>query len=180
MILAYQPWFLSPSRNPLLHFCKVRKGKRLLKGKLVIIPARLPEYVDQCAGENKTLPAAGWCQIGREYRAGGQEPQPCILITIIRWATKGKKRPSFIPARRCTGKRDHRIGRFAGPILQALEQNNYDQLHTQLLALESVRLKKPSLVVLEFRGVKPFRFWANYISEKGGLGDAGRQGRVSM
>lgn len=70
-------------------------------------------------------------------------------------------------------------GRFAGPIENALLRNQWEELHPQLLSLDAVELI-PNLVVLEGKGIKAFRFWAKFISAKGGPGAASRQGRVSM
>ncbi|SIO52944.1 hypothetical protein [Chitinophaga niabensis] len=179
VILAYQPWFLSPSQ-PVAAFLQSEEGKRLLKGKPVITLLGCRNmWINAQEKTKRYLQQAGAKLVGNIVLVD-KNPNLVSLITIIRWATKGKKEAFFLfPPAGVQEKEITESGKFAGPILQALEQNNYDQLHTQLLALESVELK-PSLVVLEFRGVKPFRFWANYISEKGGPGDAGRQGRVSM
>lgn len=69
--------------------------------------------------------------------------------------------------------------RFAAPIAEALQKNQWDTLHPQLLSLDAVELL-PNLVVLENKGIKAFRFWAKFISAKGGPGAPSRQGRVSM
>jgi hypothetical protein len=179
VIMAYQPWFLSPSQ-PVAAFLQSEEGIRLLKGKPVITLLGCRNmWINAQEKMKRYLQKAGAKLVGNIVLVD-KHPNLVSLITILRWATKGKKDAFFIfPPAGVQEKEITESGRFAAPILEALDQRNYDQLHPQLLALESVELK-PSLVVLEFRGVKPFRFWANYISERGGPGDAGRQGRVSM
>lgn len=179
VIMAYQPWFLSPSQ-PVAAFLQSEEGIRLLKGKPVITLLGCRNmWINAQEKMKRYLQKAGAKLVGNIVLVD-KHPNLVSLITILRWATKGKKEAFFIfPPAGVQEKEIVESGRFAAPILEALDHRNYDQLHSQLLALESVELK-PGLVVLEFRGVKPFRFWANYISEKGGPGDAGRQGRVSM
>ncbi|NSL88418.1 dialkylrecorsinol condensing enzyme [Chitinophaga solisilvae] len=179
VLLAYQPWFLSPSQ-PTAAFLQSEAAARLLKGKPVIT---------LLGSRNMWLNAQEKVK-GYLHKAGAQlvgnivlvdkSPNLVSLITILRWAFKGKKEATrFLPQ---AGVQENEIltsGRFATPIGSALSAKKWDDLHPQLLSLNSVELL-PNLVLLENNGIKAFRFWAKFISAKGGPGAASRQGRVSM
>ena len=179
VIMAYQPWFLSPSQ-PVAAFLQSEDGRRLLKDKPVVTLLGCRNmWINAQEKMKRYLQQAGAKRVGNIVLMD-KHPNLVSLITILRWATKGKKEAFFVfPPAGVQEKEIVESGRFAAPIQVALEKGNYDQLHAQLLELDSVELK-PGLIVLEQRGVKPFRFWANYISKKGGPGDVSRQGRVSM
>ncbi len=179
VLLAYQPWFLSPSQ-PVAAFLQSEEGKRLLKGKPVVTLLGCRNmWINAQEKVKRYLRQAGADLVGHIALAD-KNPNLVSLITILRWATKGKKDAFFIfpPA----GVQEKEIAasvKFGEPILEAVRQKRFDTLHAQLLALDSVEIN-PGLIVLEMRGVKPFRFWADYISKKGGPGESIRQGRVSM
>ncbi|WP_123864580.1 dialkylrecorsinol condensing enzyme DarA [Chitinophaga barathri] len=179
VLLAYQPWFLSPSQ-PIAAFLQSEEGKKLLKGKPVVTLLGCRNmWINAQEKVKRYLQQAGANLVGH-IALVDKHPNLVSLITILRWATKGKKDAFFVfPPAGVQEKEIKESVKFGEPILQAVEKKEYDGLHTQLLALDSVEIN-PGLIVLEMRGVKPFRFWASYISEKGGPGESIRQGRVSM
>lgn len=179
VILAYQPWFLSPSQ-PTAAFLQNEAAKQLLRGKKVItLLGSRNMWLNAQEKVKNYLQQAGANLVGNIVLVD-KSPNLVSLITILRWAFKGKKEATrFLPQ---AGVQENEIvtsGRFAGPIAAALQQNQWEELHPQLLALDAVELV-PNLVVLEGKGIKAFRFWAKFISAKGGPGAASRQGRVSM
>lgn len=179
VIMAYQPWFLSPSQ-PVAAFLQSPEAARLLKGKPVITLLGCRNmWLNAQEKTKKYLAGIGAHLVGNIVLVD-KSPNLVSLITILRWTGKGKKDAFFIfPPAGVQEKEIVESGRFAAPILQALEQQQFDRLHEQLLALDSVELK-PGLIVLENRGRGPFRFWARFISAKGGPGDERRKGRVTM
>lgn len=179
VLLAYQPWFLSPSQ-PTAAFLQSEAGKRLLKGKKVVtLLGSRNMWLNAQEKVKQYLTAAGANLVGNIVLVD-KSPNLISLITVLRWAFKGKKEATkYLPQ---AGVQENEIltsDRFAAPIEQALTNRTWEQLHPQLLSLNAVELL-PNLVVLESRGIKAFRFWANFISAKGGPGAATRQGRVSM
>lgn len=179
VILAYQPWFLSPSQ-PTAAFLQSEAAKQLLRGKKVVtLLGSRNMWLNAQEKVKQYLQQAGANLVGNIVLVD-KSPNLISLITILRWAFKGKKEATrFLPQ---AGVQENEIitsSRFAGPIAQALAGGKWEELHPQLLALDSVELL-PNLVVLEGKGIKAFRFWAKFISAKGGPGAASRQGRVSM
>jgi hypothetical protein len=70
VIMAYQPWFLSPSQ-PTAAFLQSEAAKQLLKGKKSSNPGGQQKYVAQCPGKSKKLPEPGRRRFGRKYSIGG-------------------------------------------------------------------------------------------------------------
>ncbi|WP_143305044.1 TroA family protein [Chitinophaga vietnamensis] len=179
VLLAYQPWFLSPSQ-PTAAFLQSEQGAQLLKGKNVVtlLGAR-NMWLNAQEKVKGYLQEAGATLVGNIVLVD-KSPNLVSLITILRWAFKGKKEATrFLPQ---AGVQENEIvtsSRFAAPLAEALDKKEWSQLHPQLLALNAVELL-PNLVLLEGNGIKAFRFWAKFISAKGGPGAPERQGRVSM
>ncbi|RFS24647.1 dialkylrecorsinol condensing enzyme [Chitinophaga silvatica] len=179
VILAYQPWFLSPSQ-PTAAFLQSEAGKQLLKGKKVItLLGSRNMWLNAQEKVKQYLHQAGAQLVGNIVLVD-KSPNLVSLITVLRWAFKGKKEATkYLPQ---AGVQENEIltsNRFAAPIENALTRQQWDTLHPQLLELNSVELL-PNLVILENRGIKAFRYWAKFISEKGGPGASSRQGRVTM
>jgi hypothetical protein len=179
VILAYQPWFLSPSQ-PTAAFLQSEQGRQLLKGKKVMtLLGSRNMWLNAQEKVKNYLQQAGATLVGNIVLVD-KSPNLVSLITILRWAFKGKKEATrFLPQAGVQEKEILASNRFAGPIGNVLNNRQWDDLHPQLLALDSVELL-PNLVVLEAKGIKAFRFWAKFISTKGGPGAPSRQGRVSM
>ncbi|HEY1164328.1 MAG TPA: hypothetical protein VGE90_04155 [Chitinophaga sp.] len=179
VILAFQPWFLSPSQ-PVAAFLQSQEAARLLKGKNVItlIGAR-NMWLNALETVKKYLYQIGAHLVGNIAMVD-TAPNLVSVITIVRWLLKGKKEATrFLPPAGVQEKDIQAAARFADPIGKALQQGNYQQVHQQLLELDAVTLK-PNLVLLENRGIKAFRFWSAYISAKGGPGAPERQPRLFM
>jgi hypothetical protein len=179
VIMAYQPWFLSPSQ-PTAAFLQSEAAKQLLKGKKVVtLVGSRNMWLNAQEKVKNYLNQAGAGLVGNIVLVD-KSPNLISVITILRWAFKGKKEATrFLPQ---AGIQENEIitsGRFAGPIENALLRNQWEELQPQLLSLDAVELV-PNLVVLEGKGIKAFRFWAKFISSKGGPGAASRQGRVTM
>lgn len=179
VILAFQPWFLSPSQ-PVAAFLQSQEAARLLKGKNVItlIGAR-NMWLNAQETVKKYLYQIGAHLVGN-IALVDTAPNLVSVITIVRWQFKGKKEATrFLPPAGVQEKDIQAAARFADPIGKALHNGNYQQVHPQLLELDAVTLK-PNLVLLENRGIKAFRFWSAYISAKGGPGAPERQPRLFM
>lgn len=179
VILAFQPWFLSPSQ-PVAAFLQSPEAASLLKGKNVItlIGAR-NMWLNALETVKKYLYQAG-AQLVGNIALVDTAPNLVSVVTIVRWQFKGKKEATrFLPPAGVQEKDIQAAARFADPIGKALQNGNYQQVHQQLLELDAVTLK-PNLVLLENRGIKAFRFWSAYISAKGGPGAAERQPRLFM
>lgn len=179
VILAFQPWFLSPSQ-PVAAFLQSQEAARLLKGRNVItlIGAR-NMWLNALETVKKYLYQIGAHLVGN-IALVDTAPNLVSVITIVRWQFKGKKEATrFLPPAGVQEKDIQAATRFAAPIGKALQNGNYHQVHQQLLELDAVTLK-PNLVLLEKRGMRAFSFWSAYISAKGGPGAPERQPRLFM
>jgi hypothetical protein len=174
VIFGYQPWFLHPSQ-PITAFLQ-SENARILKGKkvLTVIGCRnMWLNAQECVKQD--LIKAGAELVGNIVLTDSY-PNLISTLTVIRWAFSGQKeRSRFLPPAGVQDREINSATRFGQPILDYLTGKG--NLSEALLAKGAVELK-PGLVLLEKRGMKNFRYWANYISEKGGPGDPARVGRV--
>ena len=179
VILAYQPWFLSPSQ-PTAAFLQNEQGKQLLKGKPVItLMGCRNMWLNAQEKVKGYLQAAGAHLVGNIVLVD-KSPNLVALITVLRWQFKGKKEATAIlPPAGVQEKDIVESVRFAEPIRKVLQTRQWDTLQPELLKLKAVELL-PNLILLEDRGIRAFRYWSNFISAKGGPGAPERQGRVSM
>ncbi|KYP13978.1 hypothetical protein [Flavihumibacter sp. CACIAM 22H1] len=178
VILGYQPWFLSPSipTSSFLQsdFAKVLDGKPVLtvlgtrnmwlnaqekvKARLLALNARLVGSI-VLADTNHNL---------------------ISLLTIIRWNFTGRKEASkWLPEAGVQTADIKNAARFGSIIRNAVESGNWEGLQPALLAAGAVELK-PTLIILEKRGIKQFRKFARYIREKGERGNPDRLPRVLL
>ncbi|UYQ91832.1 hypothetical protein MKQ68_17235 [Chitinophaga horti] len=179
VVLAYQPWFLSPSQ-PVTAFLQSEAGKRLLKGKnvLTLVGAR-NMWLNPQERVKQYLKDAGANLVGNVVLVDKHNNLVSVL-TVFRWAFKGQKEASgLLPEAGVSSADIQAASRFGEPIARALVTKDWSSLQPALLKLGAVEIN-PGLVVLEARAQKPFRFWAGYIAEKGGPGAAERQGRIKM
>lgn len=179
VILAYQPWFLSPSQ-PTAAFLQSESAARLLKGKPVItLMGCRNMWLNAQERVKEYLQKAGAHLVGNIVLVD-RSPNLVALITVLRWQFKGKKEATaFLPPAGVQEQDILNAVKFGGPIAKVLETRQWDQLQPQLLELGAVELK-PDLILLEDRGIRAFRYWSKFISAKGGPGAPERQGRVSM
>ena len=178
VVLGYQPWFLNPSQ-PISALLQ-SDGAKLLGGKKVLTVV---------GSRNMWLHAQ---ETIKEYLIGLQatlvgnivltdsNPNLISLLTVIRWSFSGQKEAKgLLPAAGVQAIDIQRAARFGAIIYRHLHEDNLIDLHRALMAAGSVKLK-PGLVILEQRGIRNFRKWAKYISEKGGPGAQERLPRVKL
>lgn len=178
VIFGYQPWFLNPS-SPITGFLKSRYAS-LLKGKpvLTIIGSR-NMWLNAQEEVKKDLRALGANLVGNIVLTD-RNPNVVSTLTVIRWAFTGKKEASgILPAAGVQDRDIKAVSRFGKTILNHTVSKQWQQLQQALLAQGAVHLK-PGLILLEQRGIKNFRKFAQFIREKGGPGDPNRRGRVLL
>lgn len=179
VILGYQPWFLNPSQ-PTTSFLKSDEAKKLLRGKPVVTVVGCRNM--WLHGQEKVkedLKDIGANLVGNIVLTD-TNPNLVSLITIIRWAFSGHKEATkWLPPAGVQNRDIEAAHRFGQPIYDHLANNELDKLQSKLLDAGAIHLN-PGLVLLEKSGIKRFRFWAKFIREKGGPGDANRLGRVML
>jgi hypothetical protein len=178
VIFGYQPWFLSPSL-PTTGFLKSEYA-RILKGKNVVtvVGARNMWLNAQEKVKNALS------NLGAHLRGNivlvDSNHNLVSLFTVIRWTFKGQKEASgMLPEAGVQTPDIHAAERFGPLLLQAAQRKQYDTLQAQLLDSKAVTLK-PTLIVLEKRGITNFRKFAKFIREKGERGNPARRPRVKL
>ncbi len=178
VILGYQPWFLSPSL-PTTGFLKSEYAS-ILKGKNVVTVV---------GSRNMWLNAqekvkAALNRLGANLKGNivlfDRNHNLVSLFTVIRWTFKGQKEASGILPEAGVQTPDIKAAARFGPVLlNALQQNQLDSLQTRLLEAQAIQIK-PTLIVLEKRGITNFRKFSKYIREKGERGNPARLPRVKL
>lgn len=180
IILAWQPWFLSPS-IPIHAFLQSTTAHLLLKGKPVvtIIGSRNmwisgQERIREYLREAEAVPVGNIVLYDRA-------PNLLSVISIIRWLFTGEKGRylKVIPPAGVSEKEIREASRF-GPILRfALQQGDFNNLRSDLVHAGAADIFT-ELVMIEKRGIVLFRLWARFIRKKGPIGDPARLFRVRM
>jgi hypothetical protein len=180
VIIAWQPWYLSPS-IPTHSFFQHETAKKLLSGKPVVTiigsrnmwimaHERIREYL-------KSMQAKPVGNIVLYDRA----PNLLSVISIIRWLIMGKKERylKIIPPAGVSEMDIRNSSKFGEIILDSIRRNDFTQLRSSLVSAGAVDVL-PSLAMLEKRGKIFFRLWAAFILKKGNYGDPARIRRVRL
>jgi len=175
VILGYQPWFLSPSR-PISSFLQSNDGKRILKDKpaITVIGCRNMWLNAQEKTKRRLLDANA--KLVGNVALIDRSSNLVSLVTILRWLLGGKKETFGITAGVSANDIEH-AKEFGASINEALQQNNFDNLQTQLNNKGAVDIN-PSLVLMERRGQKGFSIWSKFIAAGGTSQSLGRKIRV--
>lgn len=178
VLFGFQPWFLHPSQ-PINSFLKSEHAA-FLKGKnIVTVIGSRNMWLNAEEKVKEDFIRIGANLVGNIVFVD-TNPNLVSVLTVIRWAFQGQKeRSRFLPA---AGVQDAEVkaARIYGPlILGHLKGNSLQTLHGDLVAKGALTLNT-GLVLLEKRGIKNFRFWSQYVRDKGGPGDPARAGRVNQ
>ena len=180
IIVAWQPWFLSPS-IPIHAFFQNEAVRRLLKGKpvITIIGSRNMWVMAQQVIKNYIKDAGG--RLVGNILLFDRAANLLSVVSIIRWMFKGKK-DRFLKIIPPAGVSDTDIQHAAvyGPVIaESLQTGSFDNLNRDLISLGAVDVD-PSVVMIEKRGIIFFRLWSKFILKKGPYGDPARLVRVRM
>jgi hypothetical protein len=180
VLIAWQPWYLSPS-IPIHAFFQHETAKKLLSGKPVITiigsrnmwimaHERIREYL-------KSMQAKLVGNIVLYDKA----PNLISVVSIIHWLFTGKKDRylKIIPPAGVSDDDIRNSSKFGDIILDSIRSNDMEHLGPSLVKAGAVDVL-PSLVMLEKRGKIFFRLWAAFILKKGGYGDPARIARVRL
>jgi len=180
IIVAWQPWFLSPSM-PFHAFFSDETAKKVLKGKPVITiigcrnmwvngQERIRTYITETGG----IPSGNIVLFDRASNL-------MSVVSIIRWMFTGKKERflKIFPPAGISVDDIRKASRFGEIILNALKENEIDNARAQLIKAGAVEVN-PALVMIEKRGIVFFRLWAGFIRRKGEFGSPARAPRVRL
>jgi len=180
IILGYPIWFLSPA-IPLTTFLHTDEAKKVMNGKpvLTVIGAR-NMWVSAQEEIKKMISKNGGKLVGNIALVDRHFNLPSV-VTIIYWMNTGKK-DRYLGVFPKPGVSDSDIenaSRFSPIINNAILNNSFGNLQTNLLAEKAVRLT-PDIVSIEEKGKRIFKVWSKFIRKKGGPGSPDRIPRLKM
>lgn len=179
VIIAYQPWFLSPSL-PVSSFLQLPEVKLFLNNKKVITLIGCRNMWINAQEKMKKLLITSNAQLIGNIVLEDKSPNLISVLTIMRWMFKGQKEASgLLPVAGIREYEFDNLKRFQTIIHHAATTLNYTQLQNDIIANNGVNIK-PSLILLEKRGNKSFNFFARFIKQKGNMGDIQRKPRVIL
>lgn len=183
VILAYQPWYLSPS-IPVTSFLQTNEAKRILNGKAVITLLGCRNmWVMAQESVKKRIVEAGAKLIGNIVLADHHHNLVSV-VTIVRWMLKGEKKGNGIygrifPEAGVNIKEIAAASKFGEIINSSFRNNDLDNVQAALLDKGAVKIK-PVLLAIEKRGYMMFKPWSKFVLRKGGYGETSRVGRLKM
>jgi hypothetical protein len=183
VILAYQPWYLSPS-IPLNSFLQTEAAAQLLKGKpvITIIGSRNMWIRAQERIKQRILNHGG--NLIGNIALIDSHHNLVSVITIARWMVKGQIHGKglygklFPPAG--IVKEDIRdASKFGISILEAYKTKQLDGLQDKLISEGAVKIK-PVFMTMEKSGFMMFKAWSKFVLKKGKANDPAREGRLKL
>jgi flavodoxin len=162
IILAYQPWFLTPS--PVFSsFLQSQAGKKVLNGtKVVTLIGCRNMWLGAQEKVKKRLIAAGASLIAN-IALVDKSPNVVSVITILRWMLWGKKEKFWVfPAAGVSEDDVNATVQYGQIIKDALENNLWDGMQQKLNDKGAVEIL-PDLVMMESRGQRAFGIWSKFI-----------------
>ncbi len=178
VVLAYQPWFLSPS-IPVNSFLRSQQAAFLKDQKVLTVIGSRNMWLNAQEKVKESLGNLGANLVGNIVFFD-RNPNLTSVLTIIRWTFKGQKEATrWMPEAGVQQRDIQNADRFAKPILTAILRADFSSLQTELLLKDAVELK-PGLIILEKRGITNFRKFSLFILEKGSRGDVNRASRVRL
>jgi hypothetical protein len=167
VILAYQIWFLSVS-IPVNSFLKSTYASKLLKNTPVITVIGCRNMWTMAHEKMKKHLAGLQAKRVGNIVLVDKAPNLISVITIVKWMFNGKKKKywgGLLPKPGVSETDIQGAKRFGKTINQALINDNFDNLHNQLLKQKAVEIND-YLVTVENRGSKIFSKWAKMIISK--------------
>jgi hypothetical protein len=180
IIIAWQPWYLSPS-IPVHAFFQHETTKKLLAGKPVITVIGSRNMWVSAHEKIREYLGALHARLVGNIILYDKAPNLLSVVSIIRWMFTGKKEKhlGIIPAAGISETDIRNASQFGRIILSAFLDNNLDRLRQELVTAGAVDIL-PELVMLEKRGIIFFRLWATFIMKRGAYADPSRLRRVRL
>lgn len=180
ILLGYQPWFLSVCR-PISSFLQSEKAARIFKNTSVVTFLGCRNmFVNAQEKMKRRLHAISANHVG-QIALTDKSGNLVSLVTILAWMLKGVREGylGIFPRSGVSVQDTQNADRFGKIILEKLNSGSFDGLQDELLQANAVDIR-PNLLIMESRGAKNFKFWAGFISAKGGQGDPNRFGRLKL
>jgi len=177
VILGIQTWYISPS-IPVTAFLKSDFAKKVLNNTPVItLHGSRNMWVSAQEIIKKQLSALG-AKLVANIALADRHANYLSAITIIKWLIYGNKGPYRLLPNAGISEKDMVLSTQFGPVIkEALLNNDFNNLHQNLLELDSVYLRY-HIMKIEFVAKKIFIKFADYVDRKP-WGDPKRNKRIS-
>jgi hypothetical protein len=178
VILAYQPWFLTPS--PVMSsFLQSPEAKILFQGtRVVTIIGCRNMWLGAQEKVKKRLKSLGATLVAN-IALVDKSPNVVSLVTILRWMLWGRKEKFWVfPAAGVSDADVERSVVYGQTIKSALETGGWSDVQQRLNEAGAIEIL-PDLVMMESRGQRAFGIWSRFI---GGapVGSSSRKIRVYL
>jgi hypothetical protein len=162
VILAYQPWFLTPS--PVFSsFLQTATARTLLKGtKVTTLIGCRNMWLGAQEKVKKYIQGAGGLLVANVALVD-KSPNVVSLVTILRWLLWGKKGKFWVFPAAGVGEEDVNAATGYGQTVKnALDSNQWAGVQEKLNDKGAVEIL-PDLVMMESRGQRAFGIWSRFI-----------------
>lgn len=166
VVLAYQPWFLSPS-IPSSTLLQDPKFKAIIKDTPVVtISAGRNMWLNAFDKIKKLLADAGANHVGNVALVD-RHLNPVSFVTIFYWMLSGKKERylNIFPKPGVSEADIERTKLYGQTVIQHLNNGNWDGMQQQLVNQGAVMIKYP-LMVIEGKAKYIFAAWAKVITKR--------------
>ncbi|MFV8345683.1 dialkylrecorsinol condensing enzyme DarA [Flavobacterium sp. ZB4P13] len=166
ILLNYQVWYLSPS-IPINSFLKSAEAKILLNNTPVVTISGSRNMWIMAHEKIKVLLKQNNAQLKGNIALVDRVGNLISVITIVEWMFSGvkKKYLGIFPLPGVSAKDIQESSKFGNAILSSLQQNNFEPLQPQLVAIDAVRISS-YLVIVDRTANKIFHKWSNFIIKK--------------
>lgn len=179
VILAWQPWFVTPSL-PMSSWLQSSDVQSFLKDKPVITLCGCRNMWVQAHQKIKQHLKNAQAKLVGHIVCEDRAPNLVSVLTIMRWMFEGQQEASkWLPAAGVNQEDVAALANAGTTMLPHLQSNNWDGFQQKLIDQKFIDIK-PHLLILEERAVKGFTKFAAFIRQKGGAGDVARKGRVNV
>ena len=162
IVLAYQPWFLTPS-PPIASFLQSAEAQQLLKNKPVITLIGCRNMWLGAQEKVKTHLLRLQANLIGNIALVDRTDNVKSVITILRWMLTGKKDAFwFFPPAGVANSDIQHLELLGKEAYTAMKTNEIGTLQSKLNNLGAIEVK-PNLVLLEQRGQKAFGIWSKFI-----------------
>lgn len=166
ILLNYQVWYLSPS-IPVNSFLKSPEAKIILNDTAVVTINGSRNMWVMAQEKIKVLLKQNKAHLKGNIALVDRVGNLISVITIVEWLFSGvkKKYLGIFPLPGVSDKDIEESSKFGKIILSHLNENNLDQLQTQLIKNNAVRISS-YLVTVDKTANKIFNKWANFIKNR--------------
>ncbi|SNA78571.1 dialkylrecorsinol condensing enzyme DarA [Flavobacterium psychrophilum] len=166
ILLHYQVWYLSPS-IPINSFLKSSEAKTLFNNTPVVTISGSRNMWVMAQEKIKVLLKSNNAQLKGNIALVDRVGNLISVITIVEWMFSGvkKKYLGIFPLPGVSEKDIVESSKFGEIIFKNLQNNNFDNLQTQLLESKAVKISS-YLVKVDKTANKIFNKWSNIINNK--------------